>query len=128
MTRARFASFAREAEQDDIGRRRSPGEDPVALHFVLEPASVLGSEVQLEEQLERFAVILEPGEAIRSNVSLPGSSAPCLATPFGHPNGVFGRPRDVAHAGEEAVCSTRVPEPGTVDECPFPVVAVADLA
>jgi hypothetical protein len=35
---ARFTGFAREAEQDDVGRRRCPGEHPVAVHLVLQPA------------------------------------------------------------------------------------------
>jgi len=77
-TGARFASFAREAEQDDVGSRRSPGEDPVAVHLVLKPAAVLGSEVQLEEQLEGLPCTLEPTEPIGPNVRLPASGAPCL--------------------------------------------------
>jgi hypothetical protein len=126
VTSARFASFAWEAEQDYIESCCGSGKDSVALHFVFEPTPVLGSEVELEDELEGPAGILDPTEPVRTDVLLPPSRAPRLSAPFDDSDDPVCRSCDVVHAGEEAVDGTRVPKPGVVHEGAFPVLAVAD--
>jgi len=68
VARACFACLAREAERNDVGSRRCPGWDPVALHLVLEPTPVLGAEVQLQEVLKGSPSAFKPGEPVGPNV------------------------------------------------------------
>jgi hypothetical protein len=128
MPSARLTRLGREAEQDDIGTRRRPGKDPVLLHFVLKPTSVLGPEVELENELERAFGTLEPGEPVRSQVELAVTLAPGFAPPLSDPERAIGRPSSEDHPREEAVRRPRVPKLRAVDQRSLSVVAIAGLA
>ena len=82
---ARLASLGREAEQDDVGSGRRTGKDPVLLHLVFQPASVFSSEVELEDELEWSRWTFHPGEPVRTQVELPATVAPGLASPLHNP-------------------------------------------
>jgi hypothetical protein len=80
-----------------------PSKDPVLLHFVLEPASVFGTEVELEHELERSRRTFDPRKPVRSQMELPTSLAPGLPSPLSHPERAVGRAGGEGQPGEVAV-------------------------
>jgi hypothetical protein len=78
------------------------GEHAIALHLVLEPAPVLGSEIELEEQLERPVGRFEPGVPVRPDVQLPSSGTPALTVPLRDAERTLGRASHEDHPRERS--------------------------